>query len=171
MNIYFILLMTCCPFHKKIVSIVLTFSLKIIVRQFLNHFHKDYLKTNFNLTTKITLTIKKIVLRCTRYNIIWWSLSITCDSSMVFSGTPVFSTNKTDCHNITEILLKGAINTISHLPEQSSSFLLHVVSLHCFQYYLNYDFSENFVKKTKVVPLSQTVSEKIHKLRNVFKSD
>jgi hypothetical protein len=33
-------------------------ALKIIVRQFLNHFHKDYLKTNFNLTTKITLTIK-----------------------------------------------------------------------------------------------------------------
>jgi hypothetical protein len=25
---------------------------------------------------------------------------------MVFSGTPVFSTNKTDCHDITEILLK-----------------------------------------------------------------
>jgi hypothetical protein len=36
---------------------------------------------------------------------------------MVFFGTPVFSTNKTDCHDITEILLKGAINTINHLPE------------------------------------------------------
>jgi hypothetical protein len=46
---------------------------------------------------------------------------------MVFSGTPVFSTNKTDCHDITEILLKGAINTINHLPEQPSSFLLHNV--------------------------------------------
>jgi hypothetical protein len=45
---------------------------------------------------------------------------------MVFSGTPVFSTNKTDCHNITEIL-KGAINTINHLLEQPSSFLLHKV--------------------------------------------
>jgi len=46
---------------------------------------------------------------------------------MVFSSTPVFSTNKTDCHDITEILLKGAINTINHLPEQPSSFLLHNV--------------------------------------------
>jgi hypothetical protein len=31
--------------------------LRKIVRQFLSHFHKDYLTTNCNLTTKITLTI------------------------------------------------------------------------------------------------------------------
>ena len=29
------------------------------------------------------------------------------------SGTPVYSTNKTDCHDITEILLKVALNTIN----------------------------------------------------------
>ena len=29
------------------------------------------------------------------------------------AGTPVSSTNKTDCHNITEILLKVALNTIN----------------------------------------------------------
>jgi len=28
-------------------------------------------------------------------------------------GTPVSSTNKTDCHDITEILLKAALNTIA----------------------------------------------------------
>ena len=28
-------------------------------------------------------------------------------------GTPVSSTNKTDCHDITEILLKVALNTIN----------------------------------------------------------
>jgi hypothetical protein len=28
-------------------------------------------------------------------------------------GTPVSSTNKTDCHNITEILLKVPLNTIT----------------------------------------------------------
>jgi hypothetical protein len=28
-------------------------------------------------------------------------------------GTPIFSTNKTDCHDITEILLKVALNTIT----------------------------------------------------------
>jgi hypothetical protein len=44
-------------FNEKFVTIVLTFSLKIILRQFLCPFHKDYRTTNFNLTTKITLTI------------------------------------------------------------------------------------------------------------------
>jgi hypothetical protein len=29
-----------------------------------------------------------------------------------FSPVPVFSTNKTDCHDIAEILLKMALNTI-----------------------------------------------------------
>jgi hypothetical protein len=24
--------------------------------------------------------------RCTQYNIMWWSLSVTCDRSVVFSG-------------------------------------------------------------------------------------
>ena len=47
-----------CRVSQKFVTIVLTFSLKIILRQFLSPFHKDYLTTNFNLTTKITLTIK-----------------------------------------------------------------------------------------------------------------
>jgi hypothetical protein len=31
-----------------------------------------------------------------------------------FQGPPVFSTNKTDRHDITEILLKVAFNTITH---------------------------------------------------------
>ena len=33
-----------------------------------------------------------------------------------FPGTLVSSTNKTDCHNITEILLKVALNTIILTP-------------------------------------------------------
>ena len=53
-----IYLQASSPFHKNSITIVLTFSLKIILRQFLSPFHKDYLTTNFNLTTKITLTIK-----------------------------------------------------------------------------------------------------------------
>ena len=45
--------------------------------------------------------------RCTLYNIMWQNLSVTCDR---FSpGTSVSSTNKTDHHDITEILLKVAI--------------------------------------------------------------
>jgi hypothetical protein len=35
-------------------------------------------------------------------------------------GTPVSSTNKTDCHDITEILLKVALNTIKQTNKQSS---------------------------------------------------
>ena len=30
-------------------------------------------------------------------------------------GTPVYSSNKTDCHDITEILLKVALNTINQI--------------------------------------------------------
>ena len=37
---------------------------------------------------------------------------MTCDRSVVFSGFFGFPTNKTDCHNITEILLKVELNTI-----------------------------------------------------------
>jgi hypothetical protein len=33
-----------------------------------------------------------------------------------FQGTPVSSTNKTYSHDITEILLKMALNTINHHP-------------------------------------------------------
>jgi hypothetical protein len=31
-----------------------------------------------------------------------------------YLGTPVFSINKTDCHDVTVILLKVALNTINH---------------------------------------------------------
>jgi hypothetical protein len=37
-------------------------------------------------------------------------------------GTPVFSTNKTDCHDIIEILLKVALNTINKNPKSTTSF-------------------------------------------------
>ena len=38
---------------------------------------------------------------------------MTCDRSVVFSGTPVSSTNKTNRHDIAEILLKVALNIIA----------------------------------------------------------
>ena len=50
--------------------------------------------------------------RCTRYNIMWKSLSVTCDRSLVFSGYSVSSTNKIDRHDMAEILLKVALKTI-----------------------------------------------------------
>jgi hypothetical protein len=38
---------------------------------------------------------------------------VTCDRSVVFSDIPVSSTNKTDRNDITEILLKVALNIIN----------------------------------------------------------
>ena len=54
-----------------------------------------------------------VVARCTRYNIMWKSLTMTCDGSVVFMGTPISSAIKTDRQDIAEIFLKVAINTIT----------------------------------------------------------
>ena len=56
--------------------------------------------------------------RCTRYNIRYVTefvndFSATC--RWFSQCTPVFSTNKTDRHDITEILLKVALNTTTPL--------------------------------------------------------
>ena len=60
------------------------------------------------ITTKV-LSWNPAQARFTRYIIIiWLSFSVTCDMSVDFSSS---STNKTDRHDITEILLKVAINT------------------------------------------------------------
>ena len=40
-------------------------------------------------------------------------MSVTCDRSVIFSSTLVSSTNKTDHHDITEILLKVALTTMN----------------------------------------------------------
>jgi len=44
--------------------------------------------------------------RYTLYNFMWWSLSVTCDRSVIFSGTPVSSIKKTDSHDIAEYCWK-----------------------------------------------------------------
>jgi len=48
--------------------------------------------------------------RCTRFSIMWNSLSVTCDKSVVSSTN---KTHFTHSHDITEILLKVALNTIT----------------------------------------------------------
>jgi hypothetical protein len=53
---------------------------------------------------------------------------VTCDRS--FSpGTPVPFTNKTDRHDITEIVLKVALDTIKPKPNQYIFFVLSINSL------------------------------------------
>jgi len=41
-------------------------------------------------------------------------MPVTFGMSMGFSGTLVSSTDKTDYHNITEILLKVVLDTLTH---------------------------------------------------------
>ena len=47
-----------------------------------------------------------LIARCSQYSIMWLSLSVTWGRSLVFSVFSGFLHNKTDCHDITEILLK-----------------------------------------------------------------
>jgi hypothetical protein len=52
----------------------------------------------------------------------------TFDRSVILSGTPVSSTNETDCHDITEILLIVALNTIT-LTQKPITHLFDVNNL------------------------------------------
>ena len=66
------------------------------------------------------------------YSIQHYAMEFVSDLSMVFSGTPVSSTNKTD--HITEILLKVALSTINHKHgrcdrDRYGSLQLHVQSV------------------------------------------
>jgi hypothetical protein len=51
-----------------------------------------------------------LMVRCSRYNIMWLNLSVTCGRSVVLSGYSGY------LHDITEILLKVALNTWTPTP-------------------------------------------------------
>ena len=69
-------------------------------------------------------------------------------------GTPVFSTNKTDLHNIAKILLKVASNTTNH--HQTVLILkywhenLSVVTWHCTFYVLQFDLIHTSLNKVSL---------------------
>ena len=52
---------------------------------------------------------------------------------MVYLGTPVSSTNKTDCHDITEILFKVALDTITRTlyKKKKKGQLLELTTINC----------------------------------------
>ena len=76
---------------------------------------------------------------CTRYNIMWKSLSVTCGRSVFSPGSPVSSTNKTDRHDITEILLKVALNTIT-ITLTHRDFLAHLYLLKTYSHHKSSSF-------------------------------
>jgi hypothetical protein len=53
------------------------------------------------------------------------NLSVTCDTRWFSPSTPVSSTNKTDCHDITEIVLKVALNTIKQTKFCQCFWIVH----------------------------------------------
>ena len=55
--------------------------------------------------------------RCTRYNIMWWICELLATVRWFSPDMPVSSTNNTYHHDITETLLKVALNTITLIPE------------------------------------------------------
>ena len=54
--------------------------------------------------------------RCTQYNMMWSSLSVTFCSRWSSPGTLISSNNKTDRHDIIEVLMKVTLNTITLTP-------------------------------------------------------
>ena len=61
-----------------------------------------------------------------------------CDKSVFFPGSPISSSNNTDRHDITEILLKVALNTIS---------LINIWLSNCFTINVtDEDYSRKYVK-------------------------
>jgi carbon starvation protein CstA len=73
------------------------------------------------------------MVRCTRYHIMWQTLSVTCDRSFFFStDTLVSCTNKTNLYTITKILLKVALDTIHMIA--SITFLCKVIIYLLFQF-------------------------------------
>jgi hypothetical protein len=57
-----------------------------------------------------------LMARYTQYNIMWFCQRLVAGLCFFSPGTPVYSINKTDRHDITKILLKVVLNTITLTP-------------------------------------------------------
>jgi hypothetical protein len=68
---------------------------------------------------------------------------------MVFSGTPVSSTNKTGRHDIIEILLKIAFNTIPPSRHQNK----HVTAYVCILSFENQNLNKSVIKQVLFLSL------------------
>ena len=93
-----------------------------------------------------------IMVRCTLCNIMWKVCQWLATGCWFSSDTLVSSTNKTDSHDITEILLKVALNIITQTLNSRSGLLscqyLHqkkkppflIKRLHRFKKYINFSW-------------------------------
>jgi hypothetical protein len=76
------------------------------------------------------------IAKCNRYNIMWYSLSVTCGRSVDFC---LYSTNKTDSNDITDILLKMALNTINQTKQNLACHnIIDITKISQLYYYLGY---------------------------------
>ena len=77
-------------------------------------------------------------------------MSTTFGKSVVFSGTPVSSTNKTDRHDIIEILLKVALNNITLALTKTLFIKLYV---RVASYMENIDMTASYYKEGRFGPI------------------
>ena len=85
--------------YKKVVVVVIVWGLDL-----------QLLVQSMHITLKLWVRIP-LTARYTRYNSIWLATG-----QWFYPGTPTSSTNKTNRHDISEILLKVALNTITLNP-------------------------------------------------------
>ena len=87
--------------------------------------------------------------RCTRYNIMWSSLSVTCDRSVVFTGYPGLLRRWTwvpmdVCHHISSIYkAENILNMNFRIREICIYTVSCITSFRCTAYILSLSFSDN----------------------------
>ena len=90
------------------------------------------------------------------------NLSVTCDRSMVFFGYSCFPTNKTGCHDITEILLKVTLSTITLTLLTGTLGII---------YYRRRSRKKNITKKICMLKLNKNFIKSLRKRKNYMKDD
>ena len=91
--------------------------------------------------------------RCSQCNIMWEILSVSWTGRWFSLGTSVSSTDKTDRHRITEILLKVALNTINK-TNQTHLFLKRLCKYKRF-FFMNYKFQWIFLLMSSMILIIQ----------------
>ena len=114
----------------------------------------------FYLKTPDTYRFYYLEVSCKFETRLWWGVLDTtlCDkvcqwlaTGRWFSpGTPVSPTNKTDRHDIAEILLKVALNTIILLPPKTQTYMVLFIWKLTNKHKISYFFSEQTDKSQQL---------------------